>query len=49
MRLAAGGASPQANLCFAVAEQQRFQAGDDQLRLPANKIVETELAIERQR
>ncbi|HEY5738114.1 MAG TPA: hypothetical protein VIW27_00240 [Gammaproteobacteria bacterium] len=49
VRLAAGGAAPQADLRLAIATQQRLETADDQLVVRANEISEAELAIERQR
>lgn len=46
MCLAAGAVAPQANLVFALAADQRLQAGNDEFGLGADEIVKTELAVE---
>ena len=48
MRLTAGSVAPESNLVFALAIDQRFETGDNELGLGAYIVVKTELAIERQ-
>jgi len=49
MRLPGGCATPQSKLDFTFADNKRLQAAEDQLGAVSNEIVETELAIQRQR
>ncbi len=49
MGFTAVGGTPEADLRFALPQNQRFQAGDDQPRLIVYEIVKAELPIEGKR